>query len=278
MIDRAYQHIRIEHESPISWIVLDRPEKANSLSNELLEEFSAALEQLRTEGEPVIAIRGEGKGFSAGYDLGQVAPNARVDPVADRTRLRRNLDRYLAMWDHPKPIIAAVHGYCIAGATQLVTLTDITIVAETAKIGIVTVPVGAGYVSPVWSTLIGPKRAKELAFVPGNSIDGRTAVEWGWANHAVPEKRLLDSVRSLAQRIAMTPSSLLAIKKAAINSSAEAMGHRQALSALAEFDALAHTTPEVAEIKERIADGGLRAVIEEYRVPATTDLSTTTSD
>lgn len=269
----TYSCIRIEHEAPISWIVLDRPEKANALSNELLDDFSSALEWLRSEGEPVIAIRGEGKGFSAGYDLGQVAPNARVDPAADRTRLKRNLNRYLAMWDHPKPIIAAVHGYCIAGATQLVTLTDITIVAENAKIGIVTIPVGAGYVSPVWSTLIGPKRAKELAFVPGNSIDGITAVQWGWANHAVPEDQLLDSVRSLASRIAMTPSSLLAIKKAAINSSAEAMGHRQALAALADFDALAHMTSEVAGIKERIAQEGLRAVIDSYRVAPTSDLS-----
>lgn len=269
-----YTSIRVEHESPISWIVLNRPEKANALSNELLEEFSAALEWLRDHGQPVIAIRGEGKGFSAGYDLGQVAPDGAVDPIADRTRMKKNLNRYLAMWDHPKPIIAAIHGYCIAGATQIATLTDITIVAEDAKIGIVTIPVGAGYVSPVWSTLIGPKRAKEIAFVPGNSIDGITAVEWGWANHAVPAEELLDRVRSLAERIALTPSNLLTIKKAAINTAAEAMGTRQALATLADFDALAHTTAEVAGIKKRIANEGLKTVIESYRVPPTTDLST----
>ena len=265
--------IRVEHEAPISWIVLNRPEKANALSNELLEEFSDALEWLVTNGQPVIALRGEGKGFSAGYDLGQVAPDGKVDPMADRRRMKRNLNRYLAMWEHPKPIIAAVHGYCIAGGSQIATMADITIVTEDAKIGLVTIPVGAGYVSPVWSTIIGPKRAKELAFVPGNSVDGRTAVEWGWANHAVPADRLLERVRSLAERIALTPPDLLAIKKNAINTAMDAMGTRQALASLPDFDALSHGTQAVLDVKARIAAEGLKAVIASYRVPPTTDLS-----
>jgi enoyl-CoA hydratase len=268
-----FRTIRVEHDAPISWIVLNRPEKANALSNELLEEFSSALEWLRDHGEPVIAIRGEGKGFSAGYDLGQVAADADVDVTEDWRRLRRNLARYEAIWEHPKPVIAAVHGYCIAGATQLVTFTDITIVAKDAKLGVVTVPVGAGYVTPVWAPLVGPKRAKEMAFVTGNSIDGRTAVEWGWANHAVPADGLLDAVRSLAERIALTPPALLALKKAAVNRVADGMGFRAALADLAQFDAMAHQTDDVAATRARIANEGLAPVIHAYRVPSTTDLS-----
>src|SRR6201996_5492105 len=107
-----YRHIRVEHEENLSWIVLNRPDQANALSSELLDEFSHALETLKTTGAPVLAIRGEGRGFSAGYDLGQVGTPRAADPVADRNRLQRNLDRYLAIWDHPKPVIAAVHGYC----------------------------------------------------------------------------------------------------------------------------------------------------------------------
>jgi enoyl-CoA hydratase len=265
--------IRLEHEAPISWIILNRPEKANALSGELLEEFSAALEWLSTNGEPVIAIRGSGKGFSAGYDLGQVAPDTKVDPVADHARQVRNMNRYIAMSEHPKPIIAAIHGYCIAGGSQLASLTDITIVTEDAKIGLVTIPIGAGYVSPVWATLVGPKRAKELTFVPGNSIDGRTAVEWGWANHAVPADQLLDRVRSLAERIALMPPSLLTLKKASINNSMNAMGHRQAITTTANLNALAHLTPDVQGVRARIAEEGLQAVMDYYRVPPTTDLS-----
>jgi enoyl-CoA hydratase len=270
----GFAHIRLEHESPISWIVLNRPDKANALSNEMLDEFSYALDWLRTHGEPVIVIRGEGKGFSAGYDFGQVAGETKThDPLADRARLKKNLGRYLALWEHPKPVIAAVHGYCIGGASQMITLADITLVADDVKIGIVAVPIGAGYTTPVLSTVIGPKRAKELSFVPGNSIDGRTAVEWGLANHVVPAAELLDRTRSLAERIALTPPDLLTIKKAAINSVTESMGSRQALAQLPQFDALAHTTSAVAEVRAHIASEGLKDVIKSYRVPPTSDLS-----
>lgn len=272
-----FVHIRLEHEAPISWIVLNRPDRANALSNEMLDEFSEALDWLRTHGEPVIAIRGEGKGFSAGYDFSQVAGEKRThDPLADRARLEKNLGRYLELWKHPKPVIAAVHGYCIGGASQMVTLADITLVADNAKIGIVTVPIGAGYTTPVLSTLIGPKRAKELSFVPGNSIDGRTAVEWGLANHVVPASELLDRTRSLAERIALTPPDLLTIKKAAINSVAESTGGHQALAQLPQFDALAHTTTAVAELRARMGSEGRKKVIDSYRVPPTSDLSSGT--
>lgn len=269
----SYEHIRIDHEGPLTWIVLDRPDRANALSNEMLDEFTDALDRLKTTGGPVLAIRGEGKGFCAGYDLGQVGVPRAADPVADRTRLQRNLDRFLAIWDHPKPVIAAVHGYCIAGGTQLCVFTDITIVAEDARVGEPTVPIGGGFIAPLWGHLVGPKRAKELSFVPGNSVDGRTAVEWGWANHAVPATDLLDAVRSLAQRIALTPPDVLAMKKLSINRGMEAMGVRNAAAAVADADALLHLAPSVIEIRARIADEGLKAVMEGYRVPPTTDLS-----
>ncbi len=162
----TYETVRIEHNGPISWIVLDRPDKANALSNQMLDEFSAALESLAAEGGPVIGIRGEGRGFCAGYDIEQVGKPKGPDPVADRERLAKNLNRYLAIWDHPKPVIAAVHGYCIAGATQMCVFADLTIVALDAKIGEPAVPLGGGYIAPLWAPLVGPKRAKELAFHP----------------------------------------------------------------------------------------------------------------
>jgi enoyl-CoA hydratase len=270
-----YATIRLEHDGPLSWIVLDRPERANALSNELLDEFSDALNRLAHEGGPVIGIRGEGKGFCAGYDLGQVgrvAP-AEPDPLADRTRLQRNLDRFLAMWDHPKPIVAAVHGYCVAGGTQLCVYTDITVVTHDCHIGEPKLPIGGGYIAPLWAPLVGPKRAKELAFVPGNSIDGRTAVEWGWANHSVADDELLPAVRSLAARIAKTPPDVLRIKKLSINRAMDAMGTRHASAAVADMDALAHLSPQVAEVRRHVADVGLKAAIATYVSPRTTPLT-----
>ncbi|HWI73935.1 MAG TPA: enoyl-CoA hydratase-related protein [Baekduia sp.] len=258
----------------MTWIVLDRPAKANALSNELLDEFSDALAALATTGGPVLAIRGEGRGFSAGYDLDQVGGAPAPDPVADRERLARNLARYLAIWDHPKPVLAAVHGYCLAGATQMCVFADLTVVTESARIGEPALPIGGGYIAPLWAPLVGPKRAKELSFVPGNSIDGPTAVAWGWANHCVADDELIAAVDELGRRIAMTPPDVLRIKKLSINRAMEAMGVRQAAASVAEMDALLHLSPSVVELRRWIADVGLAEAMAEYRVPRTTPLTT----
>lgn len=266
--ETSYENLRIEHRGPITWIVLDRPGKANSLSNELLDEFSAALDALAASGGPIIGIRGAGKGFSAGYDIGQVGKVvAAPDPVADRERLARNVNRFLAIWDHPKPVIAAVHGYCIAGATQMCVFADVTMVSRDAKIGEPALPLGGGYIAPLWAPLVGPKRAKELAFVPGNSIDGTTAVEWGWANHAVAEEDLIAETEALAARMARTPSDILRIKKLSINKAMEAMGVRTAAQGGAEMDALLHLSPSVAKVRALVADVGLKAAIASYSEP-----------
>jgi enoyl-CoA hydratase len=201
-----------------------------------------------------------------------------VDPVADRARLQRNLERYLAIWDHPKPVIAAVHGYCLAGATQMCVFTDLTVVADDARIGEPALPIGGGYIAPLWAPLVGPKRAKELAFVPGNSIDGRTAVEWGWANHSIAAEELIEAVEGLAARIARTPPDVLRVKKLSINRAMEAMGVRQATSSVAEMDALLHTSPAVADLRQWIAQVGLKEAMASYRVPPTTPLRVMSHD
>lgn len=271
----AYETIRVEHEKSLSWIVLDRPEAANALSPKLLDEFTDALQRLRTEGGPIIAIRGEGRGFCSGIDLGAYgsSDSGPADPMADRERLEANVARWLLMWDHPKPIIAAVHGYCMATAAQMCVFTDLTIVADDVKIGEPTVPIGGGFIAPTWVSLVGAKRAKEFAFVPGNWIDGPTAVEWGWANHCVPKDELLDKVRSLAERMALVPPDVLRLKKLSINRAAEAAGFRQALSGIAEIDALLHLAPSVIEIRTRMRERGLKATIQEYKVKPTSPLA-----
>lgn len=269
----SYRYIRVEHDGPVSWIVLNRPEKANALSGALLDEFSEALRVLRDRGGPILGIRGEGAGFSSGYDIEEVGMPKGADPVGDRTRLQRNLDRFLEVWDHPKPVIAAVHGYCIAGASQLCIFADLTVVTDDVRIAEPTVPIGGGFIAPLWAPLVGPKRAKEMSFVPGNTIDGRTAVEWGWANHSVAPDHLLRTVRVLAESMALTPPDMLTMKKVSINRAMEAQGLRAAINGVAETDALLHLTPAVLAIRERIQQEGLRAVIDSYRVPRTTDIT-----
>lgn len=262
-----YANIRIEHTGPISWIVLDRPDKANALSNAMLDEFSDALARLADDGGPVVGIRGEGKGFCAGYDIDQVGAPKATDPVADRERLARNVNRYLAIWDHPKPVIAAVHGYCIAGATQMCVFADLTVVADDARIGEPALPLGGGYIAPLWAPLVGPKRAKELALLPGNTIDGATAVEWGWANHAVAADEVVPTVEDMAARMARIPPDVLRIKKLSVNRTMDAMGVRTAAAAVPEMDALLHLSPSVQQLREWIGEVGLKAAIAEFRKP-----------
>jgi 1,4-dihydroxy-2-naphthoyl-CoA synthase len=141
---RAYRTIRIEHEDALSWIVLDRPQAATPCRLSCSTSLPTPCTGFVTKAVRSIAIRGEGRGFCSGLDLGaygggDVGP---ADPMADRARLEANVARWLLMWDHPKPVIAAVHGYCIATAAQMCVFTDITIVADDVRIGEPTIPIG----------------------------------------------------------------------------------------------------------------------------------------
>lgn len=263
--------ILIEHGASISWIVLNRPDHANALSPEMLDAFSAALDTLKTEGAPVIGLRANGRGFCAGMDLGKYGGGAE-GPSADASRLQRNLDRWLAIWDHPKPVIAAVHGYCLGVGAQLCVFADITLVAGDVRIGEPGLPIGGGYIAPTWVALVGPKRAKEFAFLPGNWIDGRTAVDWGWANHCLPADQLIPAAEAMAARMAMVPPAVLRAKKASINRAADAQGWRLSTAGLAETDALLHLEPDVLEIRRRIEGEGLKTVLADFRGPSSPEI------
>lgn len=265
----------IEHSGSISWIVLNRPAQANALSRTLLDSFSEALRTLETKGAPVLGIRANGKGFCSGMDLSQYGGAAVMDPTADSQRLNANVARWLSIWDHPKPVIATVHGYCAGVAAQMCVFADLTIVADDVRISEPGVPIGGGFIAPTWVAQVGAKRAKEFAFLPGNSIDGPTAVEWGWANHCVPADRLIQAVEALAERMALVPADVLRVKKLSINRAAEAAGFRNATSGIAEMDSLLHAAPSVLAIRERMSAQGLKAVLDEYRGPSSTALMKT---
>jgi enoyl-CoA hydratase len=262
--------IRVDHGETIDWIVFDRPEAANAFSREMLCEFSRVLQRLADEGAPVVGIRAEGKGFGSGMDLGQY--NASGTPMEDVARLASYVDRWRAIWTHPKPVIVAVHGYCIGVAAQMAGFADILVVADDAAITEPTIPIGGGFIAPTWVHQVGARRAKEFSFLPGNSIDGKTAAAWGWANAAVPAANLIACVEDLAARIALVPPGVLAMKKRSINRAMEAAGSVQSLSAIAESDAILHLDPEVQAIRKSLRDKGIKGTVSAFQGPSSQDI------
>lgn len=251
--------IRVEEGVAIDWIVFDRPGAANAFSAAMLDEFTRVLRERRDKGAPILGIRGEDKGFSAGMDLGEY--NADASTSADLLRLSSYIDRWMDIWRHPKPVILAIHGYCIGVAAQIAAFADIVIIAEDAKVVEPTIPIGGGFIAPTWVHQTGAKRAKEFAFLPGNSIDGRTAVEWGWANAAVERDKVITCAEELAARMATIPAGVLTVKKRSINRAMEAAGFSATMAALAESDALLHLEPEVQDIRRDLTEKGLKQTI-----------------
>src|SRR5262245_40769753 len=264
----GYETILLERDGPLTWLTFNRPERLNAMNTKLLDELRDALAVLaRDDDTRVIAIRGAGRAFCSGYDVQRDAleGSEHRDIVEDYDVHVGYIDCFLEIWDHPKPVIAAVHGYCLAGATQLCVFCDITVVAEDAVIGLPSLPIGGGYITPLWVPLVGPKRAKQMSFVAGSKISGATASEWGWANYAVPAAELEDDVRRLAHDIAKVPAPVLRMQKVAINRVADVMGFRTIAPIGAETDALLHYSEAVTEQFDAIREHGLKGAIARYR-------------
>lgn len=257
-----------ERQGRLAYVTLNRPEVLNAFNADSLHALDEALAQAVADPEVrIVILRGAGRAFSAGADLrGRRREEAGMheDVVDDGLRLHESIERYLRIWNLPKPVIAQVHGYCLGVASQICTVCDITVIAEDAHIGVPSIPVGGGYISPMWSWLIGPKRAKEMSFTVGAQVDGKTAAEWGWANRAVPAAQLEDTVREMATRMANLPSKFLRLKKMSINRMLDSQGFSTAIQAGAEFDAMLHFTDEVNVVRGRIRDYGLRDAIETF--------------
>jgi enoyl-CoA hydratase/carnithine racemase len=257
----------VERAGPITWLTLNRPDRLNALNGPMLELLRRALEEEHRSDSRVIVLRGSGRAFSAGHDLSPDADEV-VEPgdsVADRDRQASYIDLFLAIWDHPKPVIAAVHGYCMAGATQLVTFCDFTVIAEDAVVAASPVlPLGGGFITPLLAYKVGANRAKLLSFVPGYRMSGTEAADWGWATLAVPPADLDAEVRQLATSIARTPASVLRMKKIAINRVLELQGFRTVAYMGAETDVVVHGTDEVARLKAHVQAHGLKSALREF--------------
>jgi len=254
--------VRLDHAGPIVYVTLNRPDRANAFNADMLRDFDTALDAARDDDSVrVIVIRGAGKGFSAGYDTGRaddVKTGGHRDPLEEYRADRRLIERWLRVWDLPKPVIAQVHGYCMGGATQLAFLCDLTYVADDTRIQYAAMRAGAGLIPPTWALAIGPKRAKEFGFAAGTTITGKTAAEWGLANHALPRDELEAAVREMATRIAVEPPGLVELEKAAINRVFEAAGFKTTLLSGPLSNALGHSSADSAAIHRQLQELGAK--------------------
>jgi enoyl-CoA hydratase len=197
-----------------------------------------------------------------GYDVHEGKyHDGRRRALNDWLGLRERNDRWLDVWRCPKPVIAAIHGFCMGGATQLAVCCDLTVVAEDAIIGWPSVPLGGGLLGPVSCWLIGPKKAKELSYIAGSHMTGAEAAALGWANHAVASDQVESTTLQLAKRIARTPPDLLALKKRAINRVMDVQGFSEVLTFGAEYDAIAHDSDGCSFVQDKIAELGFKGAM-----------------
>jgi len=237
-------------------LTLNRPEKRNALSNALRGELFGALEAADRDPEVrVIVLRGAGKCFSSGYDLGGTGPLPFHTAGAQGQWARHVVEGCFRMWDLAKPIMAQVHGWCLAGGSELAVACDLVYVAEDAQIGYPAVRTMSPPDNQYHAWLMGMRAAMEL-MLTGDAISGAEAVRLGFANRAFPESDLGAAVLATAERIAKVDPELTQLNKRLVHRQMEAMGLRAGLRAGTDLHALGwHTQASrayMAELRQNV--------------------------
>jgi enoyl-CoA hydratase len=262
----TYATIEAERIGAVLRLTLNRPEKRNALSGEMQQELIGAIEAAQLDkGIRAIIIRGAGPSFCAGYDMtprpgGYGGSMSVEDDVANMIAFGRQWAR---VWDCRIPVIAQVHGYCVAGGTDLALHCDMVIVADDAQLGFPPVRAQGGPPTHMWVYNCGPQWSKRI-LLTGDTVSGETAARIGLALESVPADELNDHVLALAQRVATIGHDLLAHNKRVVNLAVELMGRSQMQTIGAIHDVLAHQAPEAAEFSRISRTDGLRAALD-YR-------------
>jgi enoyl-CoA hydratase len=237
-------------------LTLNRPEKRNALSNALRGQLFAALEAAdRDPDVRVIVIRGAGKCFSSGYDLAGVGALPFHTAGGQGQWARHVIEGCFRVWDLAKPVIAQVHGWCLAGGSELAVACDLVYVAEDAQIGYPAVRTMSPPDNQYHAWLMGMRAAMEL-MLTGDAISGLEAVRLGFANRAFPEAELEGEVLAMAERIAKVDPELAQLNKRLVHRQMEAMGMRAGLRAGTDLHALGWHTPAsrayMAELRQGV--------------------------
>jgi enoyl-CoA hydratase len=246
---------------PTSWgvrLTLNRPEKLNAISKELREALTEAIEEATSDDRVrVIALAGAGRAFCSGYDLSEGQP---ASAWAWRAVLAEDVAATLAVWRCPKPVIAQVHGYALAGGLELAMACDLIVASDDARLGEPEIRFGSAPVTLLMPFLIGQKKTREL-LMTGDLIDAKEAERIGLVNRVVPAAQLEAEVDALADRIARVPPDVMAPTKLMLNRAMEVAGFAEAVELGLDIQSFVNMSETSRAFDEIVRRDGLKAAL-----------------
>src|SRR4051812_14206663 len=262
--------VLVERDEAVATLTLNRPDRLNAITHELAEAVRTRLAEANADDAVrVVRLRGAGRIFCAGYDIGWGSQQMTEregeqpwDPMEDLRNMSRFVfDTFMALWRSPKPVIAQVHGFCVGGGTDFALCSDLIVCAEDARIGYPPARVWGSPTTAMWTYRLGLERSKRL-LLTGDPLDGRTAVDWGLASLAVPADELDEAALGLARRVARLPVNQLQMMKLLVNTTIEQMGLHTTQLIGTMLDGAARHTPEGVAFTRRAMEDVRAAVAE----------------
>lgn len=255
--------VLLERRGPTAWLTLNRPDKLNAMNVELVQALRRHLRELDGDDSvKVVVLTGAGRAFSAGYDIAEEVHDKVETAEQWRSVLEEDIGLAMQLWSLTRPTIAAVRGWCLAGACELAMACDIVVATEDARFGEPEIRYGSGPVALIMPFILGQKKTNELLFT-GDTMDAAEAHRTGLVNRVVKSEDLESAVEELVRKIAPAPLAVLKLTKVALMRAYEAMGIRSAVAANLDISAILNSsdTPEQREFDRIVASDGLRAAL-----------------
>jgi len=264
--------VLFERDGRIGRITLNRPDVMNAIDDDVPRELEEAV--ARADADPdihVMVLAGAGKAFCSGYDLAYYAEGNSQnsvmqempwDPMKDYAFMWKNTQAFMSLWRAMKPVICKVHGFAVAGGSDIALCADLTFMAETAQIGYMPARVRGCPTTAMWVYRLGAEKAKRMLFT-GDKITGREAEEMGLILKAVPDDQLDAEVEAMAARMASVPVNQLAMQKMVINQAIEQSGMMQTQRLATLFDGITRHSPEGMTFKARSEAVGWKQAVRE---------------
>jgi enoyl-CoA hydratase len=255
--------VLFERRGPAAWVTFNRPDKLNAMNGEMVRELRERLTAIEAdEAVKVVVVTGAGRAFSAGYDISEEVTDKIVGADRWRSVLAADVDLAMQLWALSRPTIAAVKGWCLAGACELAMACDMIVATSDARFGEPEIRYGSGPVALLMPFMLGQKKTNELLFT-GDTITAEEAHRIGLVNRVVDAADLDAAVDELVRKIAPTPLPILRLTKLALVRAYEAMGLRSAVASNLDLSAIlnAAETPEQHEFDRIVAKDGLKAAL-----------------